>query len=105
MVVEQSVNHGDKGALGEFLVDQVLVESGQHFAGRNQAILLTKHFLGADTLFNINRQQTRGYAMSHGIGDIKTNMPFIQSEHIVKVAADPATELIMHGKLSMRDGG
>src|SRR5262249_43734208 len=102
LVVIEDIGDSNKRTFRDRLVHQVLVEAVEHFARREQAVLLTENVLGLDPFFYEDRQKAGRDAVTHRVGDVETDVLFVQPKDVVKVAADSAAEPVVHGKPDAR---
>jgi hypothetical protein len=94
-----------KGAFRKLLVEQLAVEAVEHFARRDQAVLLAKDLLGPDAFLDKDGQQTGRDAVAHGVGHVKAQVGLVQAEDVVKVAADAAAGAVVDGEAHARQVG
>src|SRR6185437_9920810 len=70
------------------LIQQRFVELCQRFAGLEKTVAALEDLLGLQCMLDEHRQQRRGHAMSDGIGDVKTNVPLVETHHVIQIPAN-----------------
>jgi len=86
--IDEAVEGGGVGGLGEFLLEDGLVELGEGFGGIEQAVAapIGEDFFGDQRLFDEHGEQCSGHAVAYGVADEEANVMLIKAHDIVKIA-------------------
>lgn len=88
--VEEGVGDGEELGVGEFLGDEVVVQAGEGFVGRDEAIAGGGDFLGFEGAFEKDGEEGGGHSVADGIGDEEAEVVFVEAGDVVDVAGDVA---------------
>ena len=87
--IEQSVAASGELEVAEVLSDHVGVKLFEGFAGFDESVGVAFDAFGYDGAFDEHGEQSGGHAVSDGVGDVETDVVFIEAHDVVNVTADP----------------
>lgn len=90
IAVERAVARGHELGADSLAGEEVAVEAVEDFVGRGDAVVVAANLAGLEGLLDEHGEEGGGHTVADGVGDVETEMVFIEPLDIVDVAADVA---------------
>src|SRR5919204_2778323 len=75
-----------------------MVDAAENFFRRNQPIRGAADFLRLHDFLEEDGEQAGRHAVAHRVGDVKTDVLFVQAEDVVEVPTDLPTRAVIDGE-------